>query len=124
MRMVMGIIRGPNGIYYARKKVPDQLGEAVARVTNSKAARTSWLKRSLRTRDPRQANIVGKAVLMEFDQTLAKAKALLKPLPVRDIFNQREVERMADYFYASKLTEDEEIRQHGTGYEQLFQAHC
>jgi hypothetical protein len=43
MRVVMGVIRGPNGIFYASKNVPDHLREAVARVTDAKAARVSWL---------------------------------------------------------------------------------
>ena len=122
MRVFMGVILGPNGIFYARKKVPSRLTEAVARVTDARTARVSWLKRSLRTSDRRKANIVGKPVLVEFDRILAEAEGLLKPHPVRDDLSQREIEHIADYYYAEKLAEDDDIRQHGTGSEVVFQA--
>ena len=122
MRVFMGVILGPNGIFYARKKVPSRLTEAVARVTDAKTARVSWLKRSLRTSDRREANIVGKPVLVEFDRILAEAEGLLKPRPVRGDLGQREIERIADYYYAEELAEDDDIRQHGTGSEAVFQA--
>jgi integrase len=121
MRVVMGIVRSPSGIFYARKKVPHRLAEAVAQVTDAKAARLSWLKRSLATRDLREANIVGKPILVGFDRIFAKAEALLKPLPVRDTLSAKEIERIADYFYAEELAEDDDIRQDGTGSEALFQ---
>lgn len=122
MRVLMGIIIGPNRVLYARRKVPVQLTEAVAKVTNAKTSRVSWLKRSLGTRDIREANIVGKPILMEFDCILAKAEALLKRTPVRESLSQSEIERIAAYYYAEKLAEDDDIRQHGTGSEALFQA--
>ena len=122
MRVLMGIIRGPNGIFYARKRVPPQLAEAVAKVTNAKSTRVSWLKRSLGTRDFREANIVGKPILIEFDRTMAKAEALLKPIPITENLSQREIERIADYYYAETLAEDDDIRQNDTGSEALFQA--
>lgn len=110
MRVLMGIILGPNGVYYARKKVPSHLTEAVASVLNAGRPSVSWLKRSLRTRDRREANILGKPVLVEFDRTLAKAAARLKPTPVRDNLTQKEIARVADYYFAERLAEDEDIR--------------
>jgi hypothetical protein len=110
MRVLMGIIRGSNGVFYARKKVPSNLTQAVAQVLNVDKPSLSWLKRSLGTRDSREANIVAKPVLMDFDRTLAKAEALLKPLPVRDSLTQKEIDRVADYYYAERLAEDEDIR--------------
>ena len=121
MRVLMGIILGPNGVFYARKKVPSRLEEAVAKVTDATSTRVSWLKRSLRTTDRREANIVGKPILIEFDHILARAEAQLKPLPICDTLSQREINRIADYYYAEKLTEDDDIRQNGTGSEPLFQ---
>jgi hypothetical protein len=44
----------------------------------------SWLKRSLRTKDLREANIRAKPALIEFDRTLARAAALLDDLPKRN----------------------------------------
>lgn len=100
----MGIVRLQSGIYAARKKVPERLAEAVAIVTDSPKSKVSWLKRSLGTRDQKQANILGKAVLMEFDRILAKAEAQLKTTPA-----PQEIKRIADYYYASKLAADDEV---------------
>jgi hypothetical protein len=120
MRVLMGVICGPNGIFYARKKVPDHLTKAVAQVLNADKPSLSWLKRSLGTRDSREANILAKPVLMEFDRTLAKAEASLKPRLVRNTLSQDEIRRMADYYFASRLAEDDDIRQFGTGSEEIF----
>src|SRR4051812_13140768 len=106
----MGIFKDRHGTYYVRKKIPDQLGEAVARLTSSDKRRVSWLKRSLRTKDSRQANVLAKPVLMQIDQLLARAKASLAPLPMRETLSDREIEKMAAYHFASKLAEDEEHR--------------
>jgi Domain of unknown function (DUF6538) len=60
MRMLMGITKDRHGTFYARKKVPPRLQEAVARVLNNDKARQVWLKRSLGTKDRDQANRVSK----------------------------------------------------------------
>lgn len=121
MRVLMGIIRRPNGVFYARKKVPSHLTKAVAQVLNDDKPSLSWLKRSLGTRDGREANVVAKPILMEFDRTLAKAEALLKARPVRDSLSQDEIRRIAEYYHVSLLADDDDIRQFGTGSEVLSQ---
>jgi hypothetical protein len=88
----------------------------------AKTARVSWLKRSLGTREQREANILGKPVLMEFDRILGKAEAELKSTPVRDTLSPQEIDRIANYYHAQRLAEDDEIRELGTGSEALFQA--
>ena len=61
-------------------------------------------KRSLHTKDLREANIKAKPVLIEFDRILAKAAAIAKDVPlVREL---SEIERLAAYQYASMLEED------------------
>ena len=77
----------------------------------------SWLKKSLRTKDARQANIKAKPVLMAFDSVLARAAGLLLNTPTRTHLSEREIERMAQYQFASMLEEDE-----ATGSEELFQS--
>ena len=77
----------------------------------------SWLKKSLRTKDAREANIKAKPVLMAFDSVLARAAGLLLNTPTRTHLSEREIERMAQYQFASMLEEDE-----GTGSEELFQS--
>jgi hypothetical protein len=70
MRLLMGITKGRHGTYYARKKVPPRLQEAVARVLDNGKARQVWLKRSLGTKDGDEANRRSKMVLIEFDRLL------------------------------------------------------
>ncbi len=59
MRLLMGITKGRHGtVYYAIKRVPAPLQEAVARVLNNGKSRQAWLKRSLATPGRRQVNFV------------------------------------------------------------------
>jgi hypothetical protein len=110
MRTIMGVIKNRHGVHCARKKVPPELAEAVARVTGSTRTRKSWLQRSLRTKDAREANNLAKPVLIEFDQILTKAKALTGPRRLRAELSDGEIKRMADFFYASILEEDDLTR--------------
>ena len=84
MRVIMGVLKSKHGVYYVRKKVPPKLEEAVSRVLETSRPRVAWLKRSLRTKDPREANIKAKPVLMEFDRILARAATLLQQMPMRN----------------------------------------
>lgn len=119
----MGVIQDKKtGIYHARKKVPRHLETAVAQVVGSDRPRVSWLKKSLGTRDARRANILAKPVLAEFDRVLAGAQALVKTLPKRTDLSEREIRQMADYLYASMLSEDDAIRAEAREDEELFQA--
>jgi len=65
MALIMGVIKGKNGIYSARQKVPKGLEERVAQVVGSDRPKLSWLKRSLGTRDWREANIAAKPILSQ-----------------------------------------------------------
>lgn len=116
----MGIIRNEHGTYYARKKVPKELEEATARVLGSAALRVSWLKRTLGTKDLREANILAKPILAGFDRTLASARALLADAPLRESLTRQEIERIANYHYASMLGTDEQMRREGDGSEEVF----
>jgi integrase len=119
MRVIMGVLKSKHGVYYVRRKVPDKLAEAVSSVLGSSRPRVSWLKRSLHTKDPREANIKAKPALMEFDNILARADALLTQVPVRADLSEHEIEKLAAYHYASLLDEDEEVRREGTGSEEV-----
>ena len=72
-----------------------ELAGAVARLTGSARERQSWLQRSLRTKDSREANIRAKPVLIEFDQILERAKALAGPRQVRTKLSDSEIKRIA-----------------------------
>ena len=95
------------------------LEEAVGRVVGDGKRRVSWLQRSLGTKDGRQANTAALPILMEFDATLAKAAALLNPLPKRETLSACEIDTIAQYHYATILEEDEEVRRDGSGSEEV-----
>jgi integrase len=117
----MGVLRSKHGVYYVRKKVPPKLEAAVSTVLGASRPRVSWLKKSLHTKDPRDANVLAKPALMEFDRVLAKAARALEERPLRSGLSDHEIARLADYHFASLLSEDEDIRREGTGSEELFQ---
>jgi hypothetical protein len=96
--------------------------EAVPQVLGNGKARQSWLKKSLGTKDLREANIRAKPVLMSFDRTLAAAEALLVEKPLRESLTSAEIDRMAELHYANLLAEDEQVRREGTGSEPVFQS--
>ncbi|MCP1967348.1 DUF6538 domain-containing protein [Bradyrhizobium elkanii] len=114
MRALMGLIKDRHGTYYAQKRVPDRLQEAVALVLKADRPRQVFLKRSLGTKVLKDANTRAKPVLMEFDRTLSAAEALLKrpsqAKPLRTSLNDAEIKRMAEYVYAKALAWDERTR--------------
>jgi integrase len=122
MRVSMSIIKNEHGVYHVRKKVPKALEGAVAQVTDAAKSRVAWLKKTLGTKDLKKAKILAKPVLMEFDRILAKAEALKVERPLRTTLRHKEIERIAEYHFASALAEDEEMRREGTGSEPLFQS--
>jgi len=117
----MGILKNTHGVYYVRKKVPRGLEEAVARVTAAPRSRVSWLKKSLRTKDAREANLVAKRVLIEFDRILEQAAKRLQEKPTRTELSDQEIARLSNYYFASLLEEDEAFRLDDKGDEELFQ---
>lgn len=118
----MGLIRDRHGTYYAQRKVPERLQEAVARVLNSEKPKQVFLKKSLGTKVLKEANVAATHVLADFNRTLASAEALLKERPVISSLSDARVKRMAEHYYASVLAADEDERQEGTGSEPIFQS--
>jgi hypothetical protein len=117
MRASMGLLKNEHGVYVVRKKVPARLREAVATLKTNNPGRIgkpsqSFLQRSLRTKDLHQAKVLAKPVLIEFDQVLAKAEALIADTPMRTTLTQAEIELMANWHFASLLAgHDEFVRQ-------------
>lgn len=116
----MGIIKNRHGVYCVRKKVPEKLAVAVALVTASDRPRVSWLQKSLNTKILAEAKVRAKPVLMRFDRILAEAKAREVERPPVSELPDRDITRMAEYHYASRLAEDDEIRTFGTGSEDVY----
>jgi hypothetical protein len=113
----MGIIKDRHGTYYARKTIPNKpsgLQAAVARVLDNGKRAQKHLKRSLGTKDLREANIRAKPALAEFDRVIGKAKVLIADASVptikRTSLNAAEIARTAEYVYAEALAWDERFR--------------
>ena len=64
MRAMNGVSKNRHGVYYVRKKVPKQLEQATAEILGNGKSRQVFLKRSLDTKDLREANIRAKPVLI------------------------------------------------------------
>ena len=116
----MSVIQNEHGVFVVRKKVPKKLEEAAAVVTAASKPRVAFLQRSLRTKDKREAQRLAPPVLMEFERVLAEAEALLMERPLRSELDPREIERIANFFYVTELSADEEKRREG-GSEASFQ---
>jgi integrase len=110
-----GVIKNRHGTYYAQQKVPKGLEEATAQVLGVAKDRQVFLKKSLGTKDLREANIRAKPVLQEFDRILVRAGALLEERPKREMLTPVEIKRLADYHFAAMLASDEEDTRDGLG---------
>jgi hypothetical protein len=119
MRVAMGLLRNKYGVYYVRRKVPKRLERAVAQVLRNGKDRQTFLKQSLRTKALPDAKRKAPAVLLEFGGVIARAEALAAEKPLRTTLSQSEIERMADYFLATFLRGDEQMRRDGFDVEGL-----
>jgi hypothetical protein len=115
------VSKNRHGVYYVRKEVPKRLEQPTAEFLGSGKSRQIFLKRTLDTKDLREANIRAKPVLIEFDRILAQAEALTVQRPMRITLEKREIEQITNYFFAHQLAMDDEDRREG-GSEQLFQS--
>jgi hypothetical protein len=116
----MGVMKDRHGTYYARLKVPVRLQAAVARERKQGKKRQSFLKKSLGTKDLREANVRAKLVLAGFDQTLSRAAAAVERADVvpvqRKSLNPAEIARMAEALFGKLLADDEAGRFGGRAY--------
>jgi hypothetical protein len=108
MSFGMGLNKNRHGTYEARKKVPAHLEGAVARVLGNGKPKQVWLKRSLATKDHSEAKRRVKAVQIEFDRILERARELLAERPLRDTISEAEVKLIADRHYAEMLHLDDQ----------------
>src|ERR1700730_1411193 len=103
MRISMNVLKNEHGVFHVGKKVPKKLEEATATVMGSSKHRVAWLKKSLGMRDLKAAKVRATSVLMEFDRIIADAEALRVESLLRSSLDPHEIERIADYFFASEL---------------------
>lgn len=117
----MSVIRDRNGTYYVQQRVAPRLQEAVARVLDIDASHRVFLKKSLGTKDPREAKAAAVHVLADFSRILGQAEALLKEQPLVTELADTLIKRMAESYYATLLADDDRERRDGTGSEPVFQ---
>jgi hypothetical protein len=122
MRALMNVFKDRHGTYYARRKVPQRLQEAVASILDKGKDKQVWLKRSLGTKALTEANVRAKPMLMEFDQIIARAEDQLKEQPLRSSLSGIEIKRITDFFLARALAVDEERRIVGRGDDLMFRS--
>jgi hypothetical protein len=120
MRALMNVFKDRHGTYYARRKVPQRLQEAVASILAKGKDKQVWLKRSLGTKALTEANVRAKPMLMEFDQIIARAEDQLKERPLRSTLSDIEIKRITDFFLARALAVDEKRRIAGKGDDLMF----
>src|SRR4029453_15673227 len=116
MRAMPYLIENSAGVWCVQRKVPEKLQTAVARLLDSKKQTQKYLKKSLGTKDRREANRRAIHALADLDRTLREPEARPrqqppKPkVPLRTTLNDAEIKRMAEYVYAKTLAWDERCR--------------
>jgi len=113
MYVSMGLIPNQHGVWIVRRKVPKRLQEAVARVLNNDKDRQAFLQKSTGTKNKKEATRLAPAILVDFGKILDEAEALLAERPLRTSLAQSEIDRIADYHYASVLAADEDFTTEG-----------
>jgi len=115
----MGLQKNEHGVWIVRHKVPTRLQQAVASLLGNGKDRQTFLQKSLRTRDKKEATRLSTDVIRHFHDTLAQAEAQLAERPIRTTLAQSEIDRIAEYHFASVLTSDDEMTREGSGSEEL-----
>ncbi|UWU68223.1 DUF6538 domain-containing protein [Bradyrhizobium sp. NC92] len=110
------LVTNTAGVWCVQRKVPDRLQSAVARVLDSKKPTQKYLKKSLGTKDRREANRRATHALADLDRTIRAAEALTQQqspeskVSPRSTLNDAEIKRMAEWVHATTLKEDEALR--------------
>jgi integrase len=108
------LIKNPAGTWCVQRKVPEKLQAAVARILGGKKPAQVYLKKSLATKDRREATRRAPHALADIDRTLREAAALTaRPKAkavLRSTLTDTEIKRMAEYVYANALAWDERTR--------------
>ena len=77
-RISMSVIQDRHGTYYVQQRVSERLQEAVARVLDTDKARRVFLKKSLGTKNWKEAQAAAPRVLADFGRIIGQAEALLR----------------------------------------------
>jgi len=119
MYVGMGLRKNRYGVRIVRHKVPQRLEEPVACVLNNGKERQTYLQKSTGTKDKTEAKRIAVDVLATFNETLSEAAALLTERPLRTSLMQSEIDRIAEFYFASRLADDDELTHEGDDDDQL-----
>jgi hypothetical protein len=109
MYVGMGLRKNGHGVFVVRIPVPKRLQEAVARVLCNGKDRQAYLQKTTGTKDKAEAKRIAVGLLSTFNETLSEAAALLTERPLRTSLTQSEIDRIAEFYFASRLADDEEF---------------
>ena len=90
----MGLIKDRHGTYYVQRRVPKPLQEAVARVLDADEPRRVFLKKSLGTKNLKEAKAATPQVVADFNRIIGQAEALLKEQPVVAALSDTQIKRI------------------------------
>ena len=113
MYVGMGLRKNEHGVFVVRIPVPKHLQEAVARVLNNGKDRQAYLQKSTGTKDKAEAKRIAAGVLTTFNETLREAAALLTERPLRTSLTRSEIDRIAEFYFGSRLADDDELTREG-----------
>jgi integrase len=120
MYVGMGLRKNRYGVYIVRHKVPERLEGPVARVLDNGKERQTYLQKSTGTKDQKEAKRIAVDVLAGFQETLRQAETLLAERPLRTALAQSEIDRIAEFHFASVLAGDEDFTTQGAQAEEDF----
>jgi integrase len=109
MAVGMGLIQDRNGTWIVRQKVPKHLREPIARLLDNDKEQRTWLQKSTGTKDKAEARRLAPAIMVEFTKVLQEAQGLLAERPLRTTLAQSEIDRIAEFHFASVLAGDEQF---------------
>src|SRR5262245_7823862 len=113
MYVGMGLRKNEHGVFVVRIPVPKRLQEAVARVLDNGKDRQAYLQKTTGTKDKAEAKRIAVGVLTTFNETLSEATALLTERPLRTSLTQSEIDRIAEFYFASRLANNDELTREG-----------
>jgi hypothetical protein len=91
----MGLIKDRHGTFYVQKRIPDALQEAVALVLSADQPRRVFLKKSLCTKNLKEAKAAAPLVVADFNRIIGEAEAQRKEQPVVAELSDTQIKRMS-----------------------------
>jgi hypothetical protein len=107
------LIQNSVGTWCVQRRVPEKLQAAVARILGGRKPTQVYLKKSLATKDRREATRRAPHAPADIDRTLREAAALTQrpkaKAALRTTLTDTEIKRMSEYVYGKTLAWDEHL---------------